>query len=115
MKTKGFGRCEATPLNPVYHYGIDRAVEHILIGIAKLQFRFNGKITIYVTNDIPNDPLERSMGLTSEQIADLKNWLNSNQSRLPRKLEIWVLRIEDVPSHKMVWKLKDFTKIMFKI
>lgn len=116
LKAKGFGRCaEIAILNPVYHYGIDSAVEHILSGIAKLQFLFDGKIIIYVTNDIQNDPHERSMGMTSEQIAQLKEWLDSNQSRLPRRLEIWVLRIEDIPSHKMIWKLKDFTKIMIKI
>jgi hypothetical protein len=117
MKAQGFGRraVAVTPLNPVYHYGIDSAVEHILNGIARLQFLYDGKMTIYVTNDIPNDPHERSMGLTADQIAELRRWLDENKSRLPPKLEVWVLRVEDKPSHGMLYRLKNFTRIMTKI
>lgn len=115
LRAQGFGKVMEFKKHPVYHHGIDRAVGHILNGIARLQFLFDGKMTIYVTNDIPDDPHERSMGLTPEQIAQLKSWLAANQSRLPKNLDVWVLRLEDRPSHGMLWKLKNFTKIMVKI
>lgn len=117
---KGFGKQKADlevalARHPIYHFGIDRAVNHILRSIARTQFVFEDEVSFWITNDLPNDPLERSMGLTSEQIFELKTWLSANQSRLPKKYQVWVLRVQDCPSHRMLYKLKDWTKIMTKI
>jgi hypothetical protein len=101
--------------HPVYHYGIDRFVGHILRSIAATQFVLHCKIAIYITNDFPDDPHERSLGLTVDQIAELILWLSANRSRLPNGLQVFVLQIEDLPRHGMLWKIKDLTKIMTKI
>jgi hypothetical protein len=114
MKTKGFQKKPiAIKLHPIYHQGIDRFVEFILSGIAIPQTR--NRLTLFITNDIPDDPNERTLGLTSEQIAELRSWVQENRSRLPEHLEIHVLRLEDNPSHGMLWRLKDWTKIMSKL
>lgn len=113
---KGFGKSQSrSDEHPIYHKGIDRFVDRILTTIAVTQFRFRNKIVILLTNDLPDDPQERSLGLTESQITELQGWLDANQSRLPKNLEIRVLQADDRPRHGMLWKLKDFTKLLTRL
>lgn len=114
---KGFGETSFKEIkeHSVFHHGIDRFVDRITSSIAFFQFRCSNPLTIWITNDIPNDPRERSLGLTAAQIEELEVWLTDNRSRLPKNLEVRVLRIEDSPEHGMLWQLKDFTRLMTKI
>ena len=89
------------------HNGIDHFIDRIVRLIAVTQFEFDNPFKILITNDGPE---EKSYGLTSQQSNNLKKWLNSNSTRIPRNFQISILRIEDVPIHRRLFKLPDFTK-----
>jgi hypothetical protein len=111
---KGFGKTTNFKLYPAYHQGIDRFVSYILTSISAIQFVLKNPVALVITNDIPGDPQERSLGLTEAQISELKEWLDTNRSRLPPNLEIYVLQASR-PKRGSLWLNKNFHKSLLKL
>jgi len=113
-----FGAVRSPTLHPIYHFGIDRAVETLLAMMQRGQTRQRGQgrqDTVMLTNDIPDHPDEISMGFTAAQIAELRQWVEQNPDAIPQHVKIRVLPMENCIHKGRIWKSKDFTKLLIDL
>jgi hypothetical protein len=112
-----FGAFKSPTLHPIYHYGIDRAVETLssMIQLGQMGQMGRGRQNILLTNDIPGHPDEVSMGFTATQIEELRRWVEQNPDRIPPNTQIKVLPMENCIHKGRIWKSNDFTKLLIDL
>jgi hypothetical protein len=89
-----YGTVKSPTFDPVYHSGIERAVETLsrLIQIAEI-----------------------SMGFSATQIEELRGWVKRNPDRVPQHIQIRVLPMENCIHNGRIWKSNDFTKLLIDL
>jgi hypothetical protein len=110
-----YGTVKSPTFDPVYHSGIERAVETLsrLIQIAEMGWR--RRCLVMLTNDISDHPAEISMGFSATQIEELRGWVKRNPDRVPQHIQIRVLPMENCIHNGRIWKSNDFTKLLIDL
>jgi hypothetical protein len=113
-----FGDDQTQELRPIYHCGIDRAVETLLDLIRTGE---NSEIclikqdVLMLTNDIPDHPDKVSMGFTATQIEELRGWVETHQHLIPLYVKIRVLPVENCIHRGRIWKSRSFLKLFIDL
>jgi hypothetical protein len=110
-----FGTIQSPTLHPIYHYGIDRAVETLSSMIQLGQMGRGRQEIVMLTNDIPGHSDEVSMGFTATQIEELRRWVEQNPDRIPPNTQIKVLPMENCIHKGRIWKSNDFTRLLIDL
>jgi hypothetical protein len=109
-----YGTFKIPTPHPVYHNGIERAVE-TLSRMIQVGQGVRGQYIAMLTNDIPDHPAEISMGFSSRQIEELRDWVKRNPDRVPQHVQIRVLPMENCVHNGRIWKSNDFTKLLIDL
>jgi hypothetical protein len=113
-----FGEDQTRELRPLYHSGIERAVETLLALIQTGETSAIGSLRqefLMLTNDIPDHPDEVSMGFTAAQIEELRGWVETHQHLIPLYVKIRVLPVENCIHRGRIWKSKSFPKLLIDL